>query len=80
MVRELNIEGFTFVRFLGKGGFGLVLEFRDLNDKHKNAVFSLAAALGIDYFYMEREKSLLEGGQINSLIFEKKLQACLNDF
>ena len=57
-----------------------IFEVRDLNDKHKNAVFSLAAALGIDYFYMEREKSLLEGGQINSLIFEKKLQACLNDF
>ncbi len=71
-------SGFINLFFMKEGS--RIFEVRDLNDKHKNAVFSLAAALGIDYFYMEREKSLLEGGQINSLIFEKKLQACLNDF
>jgi len=57
-----------------------IFEVRDLSDSHKNSVFSLAAALGIDYYYMEREESLLQGGKIDPEIFEKKLQACLNDF
>ncbi len=46
-----------------------IFEVRDLNDPHKNSVFSLASALGIDYYYMEREKSLLEGGGIDPVIF-----------
>ncbi len=55
-----------------------IFEVRDLNDDLKNAVYSLASALDIKYFYMERENDLNLGGIINPQIFEKKLLECIN--
>lgn len=54
-----------------------VFEVRDLNDNLKNAVYSLASALDIKYYYMERETDLDFGGNINPQIFEMKLLECI---
>ena len=55
-----------------------LFEVRDYQDSHKNALFSLASALGIDYFYTERSESLIEGnGNIDPVIFEESLIECL---
>tara|TARA_X000001036_G_C20684214_1_gene806994 strand:- start:2362 stop:3831 length:1470 start_codon:yes stop_codon:yes gene_type:complete len=55
-----------------------IFEVRDLNDTLKNAVFSLASALEVNYFYMEREESHSDGGSINPVEFEEKLINCIN--
>jgi lipopolysaccharide biosynthesis glycosyltransferase len=55
-----------------------IFEVRDLNDTLKNAVFSLASALGINYFYMERKESHSDGGSIDPVEFEEKLINCIN--
>ena len=49
-----------------------------MKDDLKNAVYSLASALGIDYYYMERKKDLKQGGSIDPKIFEQKLLECIN--
>ena len=55
-----------------------IFEVRDLNDTLKNAVFSLASALEVNYFYMEREEPHSDGGSINPVEFEEKLINCIN--
>lgn len=54
-----------------------LFEVRDYRDSHKNAMFSLASALNIDYFYTERSTSLLDHGLIDPNLFEKSLNECL---
>ena len=55
-----------------------IFEVRDFKDTLKNAVFSLASALDIDYFYMERENNLTSDGSIDPKMFEDRLLECLN--
>ena len=47
-------SGLINLFFMRKGA--KIFEIRDLKDDLKNAVYSLASALGIDYYYMERKK------------------------
>lgn len=69
-------SGLVNMIFMNKGA--KLFEVRDYQDSHKNALFSLASALGIDYFYTERSESLIEGdGNIDPIIFEESLIECL---
>ncbi len=69
-------SGLVNMIFMEKGS--KLFEVRDYQDSHKNALFSLASALGIDYFYTERSESLIEGdGNIDPIMFEESLKKCL---
>ena len=46
-------SGLTNMLFMEKGS--LIVDIRDPKDKIKNAFFSLASELDLDYYYMERE-------------------------
>ena len=70
-------SGLINILFMNKGS--KVFEIRNYQNSHQNSVFSLASALDLDYYYMERESPLLEGGKINSKVFEEKLLECIND-
>ena len=48
-------SGLTNMLFMQSGGS--IIDIRDPKDRIKNAFFSMASALGHDYFYMEREKN-----------------------
>ena len=54
-----------------------LLEIRDFKDPHKNAMFSLASALNLDYFYQERMTPQNKQGLIDPLKFERLLNQCL---
>ena len=69
-------SGLINLFFMRKGA--KIFEIRDLKDDLKNAVYSLASALEIDYYYMERKKDLKQGGSIDPKIFEQKLLECIN--
>ena len=69
-------SGLVNMIFMRKGS--KLFEVRDYQDSHKNALFSLASALGIKYFYTERSESLIEGdGNIDPIKFEESLLECL---
>tara|TARA_B100000902_G_scaffold171714_1_gene165971 strand:+ start:3687 stop:4682 length:996 start_codon:yes stop_codon:yes gene_type:complete len=69
-------SGLVNMIFMSKGS--KLFEVRDYKDSHKNALFSLASALGIDYFYTERSESLIDGdGNIDPIRFEHSLIECL---
>ena len=69
-------SGLVNMIFMAKGS--KLFEVRDYKDSHKNALFSLASALGIDYFYTERSESLIDGdGNIDPIRFEQSLIECL---
>ncbi|MAL65514.1 MAG: hypothetical protein CMF94_05370 [Candidatus Marinimicrobia bacterium] len=69
-------SGLINLFFMRKGA--KIFEIRDLKDDLKNAVYSLASALGIDYYYMERKNDINQGGSIDPKIFEQKLLECIN--
>ena len=69
-------SGLVNMIFMSKGS--KLFEVRDYQDTHKNALFSLASALDIDYFYTERSESLVDGdGKIDPIKFEESLMECL---
>lgn len=69
-------SGLVNMIFMNKGS--KLFEVRDYKDSHKNALFALASALDLSYFYTERRESLIDGdGSINPSKFEEALIKCL---
>ena len=78
--QKINDEHPIFVRKVFDVASNLTnakLEIRDFKDPHKNAMFSLASALNLDYFYQERMTPQNKQGLIDPLKFERLLNQCL---
>lgn len=76
VLASTHSSGLVNMIFMKEGS--KVFEIRDYKDSHKNALFSLASALELPYFYSERNGSSDVGNDsIDPISFEKALIECL---